>query len=1034
MKNELLFIILLSLFLIFISMMGTISAANWTVNPGDSIQSVINNASSNDTIIVNDNYGSGYTYTENVVVNKTVQLKVNNGGNVTIQALNSSQPIFTVNAFGNSTKIQNFKITGATDSSGIYLDGTSNCIIYGNSLTGNQYGLYILNGKNNFLSGNIVINNEYGIYLYNSSANVEFNRIVGNSKYGLYTGGNETAHATNNWWGTNNPVISSNSGSDIYIAGGTVTYNPWLVLTVSPTSYKVSGGKTYEATITADLNHNSNGGYLSTLIHVPDGIPVNFASNNGSAVTSTGYTVKGEASATLVLNPNLQSGLTNVNATVDGQSNSTLVDRIAKAVITISSSAVDVDSIHLELDLNKFNELNWWLVFDYGITIYEYGYMYFGDYYAYENPNLMPEVWTYHYSPLNLTYEVPLNESVSWVSVLWKNTGLFLEEVDIVVNGNVVLNKTVLNTNYFQYKNSFSQNVFGNINFLNWLFSNTPCAMLELNNIIAVNPQLQNLTGNGLEEAMLARAKQVNNFTDSEINFIRNRQDFKDTLTMHIFYPGDAAKTITINDPDTNENLDLYFRGNPIVRVSDIIYADGFYTYQTGIDQNNVTQYKAEPAGYEGVRSFAIATTKVTDGILQYWLDQKDRTNVNGTLLYPEGPMKAAYGTFLNALLVIKCHDMVADAAASKFNVTWARTTPIAVSTLDDAYNTLLTGEMSHRMGMDVTGDPDNVRAFRFACSSSFSPIEYWVMASLFPNQDQNGTIIGPNPLGSVTLGLGDMILNGEQVDIFMSNGYIVIKAVGSNGKILLIDPETGLVMDLLTGNETSCGSYCYKNQQAEWGNDLGEQLLNNLPSWLGFIGGFSMSGASAFTIDFGTSELAAVLGSNPVGWVIGLAAVFGAVDGYLIATYPDEAVPANLEAIPFVGTFLSVYSLQSVLQGNGDPLTPGNLAVSCHKGANLLLVLSEDEDFDNIVTELEGLYNTGKYDDIKQSNKLVKKYKEGKDKLDGLGNGGDDPDKWRKMLDEAVKNKKWVAATLIVGAGLLNAFSNFLDSLENHK
>jgi len=45
--------------------------------------------------------------------------------------------------------------------------------------------------------------------------------------------------------------------------------------------------------------------------------------------------------------------------------------------------------------------------------------------------------------------------------------------------------------------------------------------------------------------------------------------------------------------------------------------------------------------------SFAIVTTRVTDEILQYWLDQKDRTDVNGTLLYQNGPMKAAYGTFL---------------------------------------------------------------------------------------------------------------------------------------------------------------------------------------------------------------------------------------------------------------------------------------------------------------------------------------------------------------------------------------------------
>ncbi|MEN4018132.1 MAG: hypothetical protein PQ963_00040 [Methanobacterium sp.] len=73
---------------------------------------------------------------------------------------------------------------------------------------------------------------------------------------------------------------------------------------------------------------------------------------------------------------------------------------------------------------------------------------------------------------------------------------------------------------------------------------------------------------------------------------------------------------------------------------------------------------------------------------MRYWLDKKP--------LYSAGPMKAAYGTFLASLLMIKCHDMVADQAASKFNVTWTRATPAVVSCLDDATSTYL-GEMDHR-------------------------------------------------------------------------------------------------------------------------------------------------------------------------------------------------------------------------------------------------------------------------------------------------------------------------------------------------
>ncbi len=49
----------------------------------------------------------------------------------------------------------------------------------------------------------------------------------------------------------------------------------------------------------------------------------------------------------------------------------------------------------------------------------------------------------------------------------------------------------------------------------------------------------------------------------------------------------------------------------------------------------------------------------------KYWLAQTDKNDVSATLLYVNGSMKAAYGTFLTSLLVIKAHDMVADQAAS---------------------------------------------------------------------------------------------------------------------------------------------------------------------------------------------------------------------------------------------------------------------------------------------------------------------------------------------------------------------------------
>lgn len=1247
MKNELLFIMLLSLFLIFISMMGTISAANWTVNPGDSIQSIINNASSNDTIIVNDNYGSGYTYTENVVVNKTVQLKVNDGGNVTIQALNSSQPIFTVNAFGNSTKIQNFKITGATDSSGIYLDGTSNCIINGNSLTGNQYGIRSSNNKNNILYQstitsnqhgidlynstdnllyqNSITSNQYGIYLSNSSADINFNRIFGNSEYGLYNAGNGTVNATNNWWGSNNPIVSSNIGSDICIAGGTVIYDPWLVLnligsvihvtpdssssseitadlthdnhgadtsssgtlpegilinfittlgtidnsattrrgkavvtltscinssatTVSaildnqtaskafhnsfnsigaavndpltsngdiiivgngtynenvvinknltiisegnvtvhainssisvftinsggngsliqgftimganlansfqylspagillasannctvldntiknnvygiylldssyneiigniienneqgiiipnaceslegwlvsnsnpegeelqywvhqyyqyffgigsnsifnnitdnkirnntyhgiystgelsslgynqlisnditgnaigifcgesavikahfnriagnnltgfcmavgntntdvsnnwwgsnnpkmilnstgdyinadfcyigrypgteyyqwlpsnwilekfapiivlnirPTSYKVSNGKCDESIITADLNYNSNGECISSKGHIPDGISIYFRTNSG-IITNIGYTLKGTVTSNLTLDQNLQSGITSITANLDNQNVSTQVDRIAKVNITIFSTAID-------LSTNQ---------------------------------------------PLLFTYEIPLNESVSWVSVLWKTKeaefgnfsqiGIFEVEVDLIVNGKIVVTKNVANEKYLHYKNySYNPHIFNDINIINKIFSKTSTSGLSLESMFYLScflnesslNHLKNLTGTQLEEALINEFRIINSFTDEEFALLKNHTLFTDFIGVDMSYTGNAGPIIELPSSNENQIKELPFSGNYISRLSKITYWNGAY-----LDTDTNGMYFFKPGGYEGVRSFAIVTTKVTDEILQYWLEQKDKKNINGTYIYLAGPMKAAYGTFLTSLIMIKCHDMVADQAAAKLNVTWSRTSPIAVSVCDNAYECYMTLECDHSFGMTVTGDPGNVWAFRFACSSAINPIEYLVMKTLFPVANSSGnnssfedSVYLEHLYSSITLGLGQMILNGEMPDILMSDSYLIMCR---DGKFLVLDHETGILRDaMIIDLEFMNSAYCFSDLQTEWAFDLGEELNSiNPDTWPEQL-------QSINNVTIALSSIAAVLGN----------------------------------------------------------------------------------------------------------------------------------------------------------------------------
>ncbi|PKL73867.1 MAG: hypothetical protein CVV29_01255, partial [Methanobacteriales archaeon HGW-Methanobacteriales-2] len=292
-------ILFLTSFIIFFSFLGCVSAANLTVNPGNSIQAAVNNASAGDLIVVNDNNGSSYTYTENVVINKKLTLKSKTLGHVTIRALNPSLSTLIINSDGSGSTIQGFMIKGssATDCNGIYLNGVSNCNIIGNFLTNNYNGIRLLagsnnniqnnsifnnswmavtvvNSNNNIIKNNTIINNEYCIYLRNSknidiiennlagggmyginpqysTANIKFNKITGCTTFGIVNQENSAINATNNWWGKNNPTASTNPISDICNFSGTITYNPWLTLTITSSTNSLSHNTT--CNITADL-------------------------------------------------------------------------------------------------------------------------------------------------------------------------------------------------------------------------------------------------------------------------------------------------------------------------------------------------------------------------------------------------------------------------------------------------------------------------------------------------------------------------------------------------------------------------------------------------------------------------------------------------------------------------------------------------------------------------------------------------------------------------------------------------------------
>lgn len=415
---------------------------------------------------------------------------------------------------------------------------------------------------------------------------------------------------------------------------------------------------------------------------IPDGVPINFVTNKGTIISQV-YTLGGHASTILNLNSTQPQNVT-VSASLDNQTVTTTGYIVTgEAVLTITSTAID----------NSTSQ------------------------------------------PLNITYNLPLNESVTWLSILWIPTTIpdvssSSDELQIIINGNVVLDKFIYNNN-------------------------------------------------GLNT---------------------------DTLTFNLVYPGVSGFNITFTDPNDSTVMNLNFPGNNINRTSTIVY--------------NGTPY-------EGVHSFAIATTKITKDLFNYWLNQSP-------LYQSQDGLSDAYATFMASLMVEYAHDIMAETASSDLNVTWSRTHPIVVSTHQDANEVYLTLDTDHSMGMTAVGNPEDLWNFNYITSSSLSLIEYMVIngVSGLPYQSY-----GEN--GAYNSVLMDMItnymVNNESLKSFLQGNYLIIKAVNNNYNYIVIDMGTGVCRDINTINNF-CGSYTltYDVQPILCFNAYGDPNIGYPTSWYG--------------------------------------------------------------------------------------------------------------------------------------------------------------------------------------------------------
>ncbi|MGA6982751.1 MAG: Ig-like domain repeat protein [Candidatus Sulfotelmatobacter sp.] len=173
---------------------------------------------------------------------------------------------------------------------------------------------------------------------------VSNSRIVGNSVSASsavasgYYGLNLDGTITNDWWGCNGGPGASGCDTVFFdqSGGGTSTFTPWLVLSVSANPTQINANAT--STLTADLTHNSGGtGGFS----VPNGTPVSFGGTLDSSV-NPGSTTLTSGQATSTYTAGSTSGTGSGTATVDHQEVSTPIDILVSVAVTTSPANLSI--------------------------------------------------------------------------------------------------------------------------------------------------------------------------------------------------------------------------------------------------------------------------------------------------------------------------------------------------------------------------------------------------------------------------------------------------------------------------------------------------------------------------------------------------------------------------------------------------------------------------------------------------------------------------------------------------------------------
>jgi len=185
-------------------------------------------------IIIN---GDGYTV-EGRYVSESKGIDLSGRSNVTIKNVAVKKFDYGIRLDGSSDNIiQGNTVTNNRHGIYLYLWSSSNNIVSGNNITANNGdGIYLYQSSNNTISGNNITNNDNGIYLWSSSNynSISGNTITANNRHGIWL-----------WYSSNYNSISGNtitnnySGIRLYkstdnnISENNITVNNWRGIMLS---------------------------------------------------------------------------------------------------------------------------------------------------------------------------------------------------------------------------------------------------------------------------------------------------------------------------------------------------------------------------------------------------------------------------------------------------------------------------------------------------------------------------------------------------------------------------------------------------------------------------------------------------------------------------------------------------------------------------------------------------------------------------------------------------------------------------------